>query len=424
MSDPTSILLSTPRQPSRRILLIGGGREGLDLLDDARALGLSVIMINSKAQFRDAFLSLVEHAFITDYRNIEVLVPIARALQSVLPFDVAISLSEEGLLPAAQISDALGLPGNSLETVRLLKDKAQMRARLDQADLSPVLARIGRNAADIKDFIDAHGAPVIVKPVDGARSFGVYRVGALDAIDDVITSLAAADIDSFLIEEYLDGPEISVEAFSFAGHHVIMAVTDKLILDNHVEIGHSMPSRIDAATQREVASLSHRFLDVVGLQDGPSHTEIKLTSKGPRIIESHNRVGGDRINELVRVAYGVNMKALALAWSCGLADAMHTSPPLLSAVAIRFFAPPPGLVTEIRGADRIAVMPGFVESRLSVRPGDRIKPIRSSDDRAGHVIAGGGDAAEAIERCERMARAIEIITVDLPSPSCAERVCD
>lgn len=402
--------VDTGKATAKRILLIGGGREGIELLQDARALGLSVLNINSRSQFRDAFLPLVEHAFITDFQNIDVLVPVARTLCAVLPFEHVLSLSEEGLLPAAHVASALGLPGNSLETVCLLKDKARMRERLEAVGLSPVLAQLGSSAADIARFIQQHGVAAIVKPVDGARSFGVFRVDAVEDVGVVAAKLAAAGIQRFLIEEYLDGPEISVEAFSFSGRHVVIAVTDKLILDNHVEIGHSMPSRIAPDLRVEVLELVRSFLDAMQLRDGPSHTEIKLTRRGPRIIESHNRVGGDRINELVRVAYGVNLKSLALAWSCGLASAMRDPPPLQSGVAIRFFAPPPGVVADITGVDAVRRMPGFVEMRLSVKPGDRVDEIRSSDDRAGHVMASGSDLAEAVARCEEMARSIRIAT--------------
>ncbi len=411
MSDSLSVSSTRPGSaPRQRILLIGGGREALDLLDDAHALGLDVLNINTRSQFRDAFLSRVEHAVITDYTNIDVLVPIARTLQAVLPFERVISLSEEGLLPAAHVGDALGLPGNSLETVRLLKDKARMRARLDEIGLSPVLARAGSSREDIAAFVAEHGAPAIVKPVDGARSFGVFRIAGERDIGPAADALASAGISRFIIEEYLDGPEISVESFSFGGRHIIVAITDKLILDNHVEIGHTMPSQIGAEACREVESLVIEFLDAVRLREGPAHTEIKLTRRGPRIIESHNRVGGDRINELLRIAYGVSLKSLALAWTCGLAEAMSAPPPMQSAVAIRFFAPPPGVVSEIRGADAVRAMPGFAELRLSVKPGDRVHPIRSSDDRAGHVIASGRDVSEAVERCERMLREIHIVT--------------
>ena len=62
------------------------------------------------------------------------------------------------------------------------------------------------------------------------------------------------------------------------------------------------------------------FLDAVGLVEGPAHTEIRLARNGPRIIESHNRNGGGRINELVRLTFGFDIKATAPGWACGLGE--------------------------------------------------------------------------------------------------------
>jgi biotin carboxylase len=393
----------------KRLLLIGAGREGLELLEDARALGLRVININSKANFKPAFLPLVEHAVIIDYLDLDALIPVACVLAQVYPFENVISLTEDALVPAAHVAAALGLPASSVDTVCMLKDKARMRARLARAGISPVQARVGANAADIAAFVAAHGK-AIVKPVDGAGSMAVFTVAGDADIAAAVHGLAAAGVTRFLIEEYLDGPEISVESFSFGGRHVAVAITDKLVLDHHVEGGHSMPSRIGGQERAAVLRLLADFLDAMGLRDGPAHTEIKLTKRGPRIVESHNRVGGDRINELVRQAYGVNLKALALAWACGSARPLESAPPPIGAAAIRHLTPAPGLIQAISGCEQVRAMPGFVELRLDFQVGDRIGPVRCSHDRAGHVIANGAHAAEAIARCEAMQRRIEFAT--------------
>jgi hypothetical protein len=75
-------------------------------------------------------------------------------------------------------------------------------------------------------------------------------------------------------------------------------------------------------------TFTRQFLDAVQLEEGPAHTEITLTSRGPRVIESHDRPGGDRINELVRVAYDVDLKAIALGGPSGLVPVLQSSPPL------------------------------------------------------------------------------------------------
>jgi len=94
-----------------------------------------------------------------------------------------------------------------------------------------------------------------------------------------------------------------------------------------VEIGHSVPSRHPSPLLCDVERLVLTFLAAVGLCHGPGHTEVKLTSRGPVIVESHNRVGGDRINELVETAYDVDMDRYALGSRFGLVEPLQQSPP-------------------------------------------------------------------------------------------------
>jgi biotin carboxylase len=396
--------------PNRRILIIGGGREQVETLEKARSLGLEVLYIQRTRKLKEAALQWVDHVVLSDFQDTDTLIATARMLQAIFPFSCAVSLSEDWVVPTAAVCEALGLPGNSLETSTLLKDKSLMRRRLDEHGFSPVAARVGHTQADVSAFVRDHGLPIIIKPTDESGSLGVFRIGEPAQIEDTWRQMHELALPRFLMEEYLDGPEISVESFSFHGRHVVLAITDKLTLPNYVEIGHSMPARLDDALRAEVTGFVTEFLDLVKLKEGPAHTEIKLTSKGLRIVESHNRVGGDRINEMVRVAYGVDMKALTFGWASGLMPALESAPRLQAGVAIRFLTPPPGVVQEIRGLDEVRRAEGLVELQVEVGEGDRVHPVKMSHDRAGHVIASGASVEEAIRRCEDMARMVHIAT--------------
>jgi biotin carboxylase len=219
----------------------------------------------------------------------------------------------------------------------------------------------------------------------------------------------AGDFDSFLMEEYLDGPEISVETLSFDGQHVLIAMTDKLCR-GFVEIGQSMPSQHPGELLREVEELVVKFLDAVGLRHGPGHTEVKLTARGPVIIESHNRVGGDRINELAEIAYGVDMDRYALAARTGMLEPLTQSPAAVGGAAIRFLTPAPGRVVEITGTDAVTADPALFELEISVKPGEVVPPMTWSEDRIGHVVARGDTADAAIAHAERLRDLVAIHT--------------
>ena len=406
-----------------RVLLVGGR---LAQVRKARDLGLDVVL----AQFPDGYdrghWPYVDQALLLDYGDTDRLLPIVRELHRAYPFQGAVSLFELGLLPAARVNEALGLGGESVATVELLLDKWRMRRHLAARGISPVAHAVGRTARDVRDFVEAYGLPVIVKPIRESGSLGVFRIrdrADVDAVADRFRSLddgpwaardlsSAGSFDEFLMEEFLDGPEISVETLSFDGRHVVVAVTDKETGGSgFVEIGHSQPSVHPAGTLREVARLVADFLDAVGLRTGPGHTEVKLTSRGPRIVESHNRVGGDRINDLTEIVYGVDLERHALGVGFGLVEPLTMSPEAKGGAAVRFLTPEPGRVVAVAGLDAVRADPAFVDLRLDVEPGAVVPPLTWNEDKVGHVVARGATAAEAKAHGRRLAAAIHVRTV-------------
>ena len=405
----------------RPTVLVIGGRP--KIVQKARELGLGVVYVQYPASYRREHWEFVDQALLLDYSDTERLLPLVRALHDAYPFQKVVSLFELGLLPAAKVDEMLGLGGNPVAAVEMLLDKSLMRERLNALGLSPVASAVGRTERDLRAFAGEHGLPVVIKPTREAGSICVLAArdeadlasvvgryhelgGRIDAVD------LAGPLDEFLMEEYLDGPEISVETLSFAGRHVVIAVTDKVTGGGpgFVETGHSTPSRHPAAVLEEVEELVARFLDAVGLREGPAHTELKLTGRGPRVIESHNRVGGDRINELTEVAYRIDMDRYALGIPFGLVEPLSHQPEPVAGAAIRFLTPAPGRVVEVVGADAVAGDPALVELEITVEPGDEVPELTWSQDRVGHVIARGETVEEAVAHCERLLAAIVIRT--------------
>jgi biotin carboxylase len=405
-----------------RVLLVGGKPKHVR---KAHELGLDVVLVQYPDAYERGHWPYVDQALLLDYGDVDRLLPLVRALYEAYPFETAVSLFELGLLPAAKINEALGLRGESVATVELLLDKWRMRRHLAARGVSPVASAVGRSGEDVREFVEAHGLPIIVKPIRESGSLGVFRVqdqADVDAVaerfralDDghwVTGDLADADsFDEFLMEEFLDGPELSVESLSFDGRHVVVAVTDKEILDSgFVEIGHAQPSGISSEMLGEVARLVAEFLDAVGLRNGPAHTEVKLTPRGPRIVESHNRIGGDRINELTEVVYGVDMERYALGAGFGVVEPLAASPEARGGAAVRFLTPRPGRVVEVSGVDAVRADSAYVDHELKVGPGDEVSPLTWNEDKVGLVIARGTTASGAVAHSKRLAAAIHLHT--------------
>jgi len=354
-----------------------------------------------------------------DFTRTDELCRVLGALHAERPVRCVLSMTERGLLPAAVAGRHLGLPGTAVETVARLRDKAAMRTCLaDSRHAVPAVT--GRSSADVLAFGAAHGYPCVVKPVDGSGSLGVVRV---DRPQDAAAAAAAQRGAAFLVEAFLAGPEYSVETLSAGGCHQVVAITEKFVLAGFVpagfvpagfvsagfvEVGHVVPARVPAPVAATLSAAAVELLYRVGLRDGAAHTEVVLTAAGPRVVESHNRVGGDRINELVRIATGVDLVAGAVELALhGVAPAAAGAP-ARRAAAIRFLTPRPGRVRSIEGLDEVRAHPDVVEVEVAVEVGDQVPPLRQSADRAGFVLVAAPTADAAVATSAELAGRIVI----------------
>ncbi|MBM7443048.1 biotin carboxylase [Streptomyces sp. HB132] len=356
---------------------------------------------------------LADHVIAADFSDAGGVHSLLAPMHAVRPFSHVLSLTESGLLPAAQVAARLQVPGVPLGTVQVLQDKRRMRELLNARGISSVRAAPVGSETDLGKFCREVGGPVILKPATGTGSHAVFVVPGPDDAGSAWHQFVRAGGEDALAEEYLDGPEISAEAFSRSGRHTIVALTEKLVSSSFVELGHTVPASVDDALRNNVCVLVQKFLDAVGLCDGPSHTEIRLTARGPRIVESHNRIGGDKIRELVHRAYGVDLVMLTVQCALGLPMPLIPSTPRRGA-AVRFLAPPPGVIRRISIPEAPELADGTAKIHLDVAVGDRVEPVRESDDRSGHALAEGSDAVEAAQRCERIAAQVVIETQSAP----------
>jgi biotin carboxylase len=392
--------------PRPMVLLIGGSPR-MPLV--AADLGARVLAIHRRDRLADPAYRVCEEVVSADLLDTQAVVAAAAALCWRHPVARVVSTGEDGLLPAARVNELMGYGGNPLLVVQRLKDKARLRRCLAEAGLSPVRHQLVASASELSEFADAVGGAVIVKPVAEGGSKGVQLVSHPVEASVVWRDVVAAGREVMLAEEYLSGREVSVEAFSAAGRHTVIAITDKQVGQGFVETGHVLPAALGDDEYAAAAGLTRDVLDAVGLVEGPSHTEIMLTRHGPRIIESHNRIGGDRIADLVRAVYAIDLERLTIGVPLGLMGWDGDVPAATGGAAVRFLTPPPGLLTGV-SVPPAGTVPGATAT-VTVQPGAVIPPLSWSGDRvAGNVFATGRSAVEALARADALAAAIVLTT--------------
>ena len=312
----------------------------------------------------------------------------------------------------AYACDKLRLVGIDYDTAVRATDKGEMIKAFDQHDVAHPMYLILEKGQSIDNIVDKIDYPLIIKPTDNSGSRGVVLVHNKEELYDAIAySTEESREGNIILEEYMVGPEVSVEVIVLDGEPHILQITDKLTTGapHFVEMGHSQPSRLSEEIQNKIRKLASEACKAVGILNGPAHAEIIVTSDGPKMVEIGARMGGDNITtHLVPLSTGVDMTKATIEIACG--EKPDIDKKINKASAIRFFNVPEGKITKISGVEGAKNIPGVKEIIFTKEVGDMVENITSSNDRVASVIAQADTPEEAIYICEK---ALEKVFVEI-----------
>lgn len=346
----------------------------------------------------------------TETNDLDALLPEVARLHSVLGFDGVITSCDYYLPTVARIAGHLGLPGPGPEAVENACRKDATRRVLADAGLPGPRFAVHEEWADLARAAKEIGYPLVAKPVDLCAGMFVRRVDDETQLADLVRDLADFPVNArgqrrtpaVLLEELLDGPEVSVETVSYAGAVHMVGVTDKSIggAPAFIETGHMFPAALPLADLDAAEQTALGALKALGLTDGVvAHTEIKLTSAGPRVVEVNPRPAGNRITELVRHVTGIDLAAAFVDVALGRRPDLGRTDTGLRSAAVGFLVPDRAGTLEALDAGRLADEPGVLEVQLA-EPGKAVKAAGSNNEYLGHVMAGDPDGPGARERVE------------------------
>lgn len=206
----------------------------------------------------------------------------------------------------AYIAESLGLVGNSYEVALRASNKYQMRNAFMSAGVPCPKYQVVTSANEIPLGLEF---PLIVKPTDRSGSLGITKVTRReDLIPAVENALAYSFRHEAIIEEFIEGREISVEFISYGGKHYPLQITDKVTTDapHFVELEHHQPADLSQKQYKTIYELTDVALNALGVTNGASHSEYKITAEGRVVVmEIGARMGGDFIgSDLVSLSTG------------------------------------------------------------------------------------------------------------------------
>lgn len=383
----------------KRLMVMGAAIEQVPGIKKAKEMGYEVAVV--------------------DYNPKAIGVPLADKFYNVSTIDpegvlqAARDFHTEGILTlatdlpmraVAYANENLGLPGVSQHTAFMATDKGEMIKALKAHNIESPWYFIVDSLDGLSKLKEHLSFPCIIKPTDNAASRGVVLVHNLKELKSAYEySQKASHSGQVIIEEYMEGPEVSVEVLVYKGTPHVLQITDKMTsgAPHFVEIGHDQPTSLSTGTQDQIRDIAKRAVMALGIKMGPAHVEIIVTKEGPKIVELGARLGGDCItSHLVYLSTGIDMIKETIKVVCG------EEPNLISeyekGATIRFLTGKiQGIFDSVKNVEKARAIPGIVEIENIMRVGELIGMVKSSDDRVAYVIAQGETVREASEIAEK-----------------------
>ncbi len=369
----------------KRLMVMGAAIEQVPGIKKAKEMGYEVAVIdyNPKA---------VGIGLADKFYNVSTIDPegVFRAAQDFKADGFLTLATDLPMRAVAYASEKLGILGVSQHTALLATDKGEMIKALKEHAVESPWYYIIDTLDDLRETGKQLTYPCIMKPADNAASRGVALIHDYEGlIESYGYSKDESHSGQVIIEEYMEGPEVSVEVLSYKGEAYVLQITDKLTsgAPHFVEVGHNQPSQLDKETKEKICDVAGRAVQALGIENGPAHVEIIVTTDGPKIVELGARLGGDCItSHLVYLSTGIDMVKETVKVLCG------EKPDLVQkyekGASIRFLTGETlGIFDHVDGEDDARAVDGVIEVSDIMHTGDLIESIRSSDDRVAYVVA-------------------------------------
>lgn len=386
-----------------------------DFLDAARTMGIEVVVGgDASTAMADAMGSRALEVPLADPEAAAAAI-VAHDATSAL--DAVVAVDDQGTVVAALASARLGLRANPPDAVAAACDKFEMRTRLDAAEVPQpafTLLPAGAEGAQAARIAADVGLPCVIKPRTLSGSQGVLRAddapGVVAAVARVRRIAASAGVDpddGLLVERYVAGPEVAVEALLSDGALDVLAVFDKPDpLDGPAfeETIYVTPTRLSVRDREAVVAATHAATRAIGLVDGPVHAELRVADGRAWVIEVAARTIGGLCARSLTFSLGRSLEELVLAHALRI-PLDHAQRDEGASGVLMIPIARPGTFLSLEGRDAALTVPGITDVQVTVAPGRHIAPVPEGDRYVGFAFARARHP-ESVVRALRRARAV------------------
>lgn len=397
---------NTSSLKGKTLLILGGGKFQIPLIDKAKSLGLTVFVVDRDPSAPGA--KKADHliiASITDVPNI-----LYQVMDKHIDA-VATDQTDAGVTSIAELASALGLRGIGPEIAIRFTNKICMREILIKRGLPvPKFIKV-KKVEDAYPFIHQTGFPLILKPPSSQSSKGVFL---LKSFDEYIAHFSMAKKESgdgyVLVEEYIDGTEYTIESFVTSGRIYTLAISDKVHLQYNpcVAIRLTYPPEKYEKVCPALISMNECVIHSLGLLFGITHAEYRIRDGIPYLIEIAARGGGTYIaSDIIPAVSGIDVYELLIrelfSIPVTISEIQH------NAAILDFFQFNEGKIQKIIGVEQTRQIQGIKKIEVNLKTGDYISRVSDDTTRHGFFIAAGKTREEVLAIAEEVKRNVQIL---------------
>lgn len=398
----------------KRLLVLAAGILQVPVIKKAKEIGYYVIAADGDSNA--VGLQFADKAICANITDEEVMLKIAREQH----IDGVIHpCSEVSMNVMGRINDELGLAGITKEQAIRATNKHLMRNAFEKGNAPSPMSILTKSAEDawlhLQNDLSTNG---ILKPSRNSGSRGIAKVSRNMDKEDFVKAyniaLNESRDKSVLIEQFIDGPEFSIEIIVWNSEVNVLTVTDKKTTGapHFVELGHNQPSCYSKEDVETLKTAAVAGVKALGVNNCACHAEAKLMDGKAYLMEIGARLGGDFIStELTHLSTGIDMVAAAIDVALGMEPDLSIKEEPKGA-CIRYFCPKAGKLVSVTNTE-VLNDPRVYKKEIYVRKGDIIPEITSSLSRSGHVIVIEKTPQEAVKLAEKLINEVKFDTVEV-----------
>lgn len=397
----------------KRLLVLAAGILQVPVIKKAKEKGYYVIVVDGDSNAIG--LQYADKAICANITDEGIMLEIARE-QHV--DGVIHPCSEVSINVMGRINDELSLTGITKEQAIRATNKHLMREAFEKGNAPSPKSILTDSAEDAWEHLqDDFSTDGILKPSRNSGSRGIAKVvrdmNKADFVNAYNIALNESRDKSVLIEQFIEGPEFSIEIIVWNGRVNVLTVTDKKTTGapHFVELGHNQPSCYSKEDVDTLEAAAIAGVKALGVNNCACHAEAKLMNGKAYLMEIGARLGGDFIStELTHLSTGIDMVAAAIDVALGIEPDLSVKEEPKGA-CIRYFCPKPGRLISVSNIE-VLDNPHVYKKEIYVHEGDIIPEVTSSLSRSGHVIVIEKTPQKAIELAERLIREVKFDTVE------------